>query len=196
MRTGQDRSLQGVTGLCPNLRWLKPGHISRNHTGITRPWDRGRLSASPSRAARCTGGRGGSRSLALFPGLGAPIRAKGRGPAAWFRPICRQVQGAPGELLPLDRPLVPCDQAGATSVVLQGSSADLAQGAGLKRRMTAKAKVAAAPRRPQTVSGRGRGAGKGTDTGFRTWVPPSRPCPPCQPPASWPGRPSPAAMSR
>ncbi|CAK7313627.1 Extracellular matrix protein 2 [Vulpes lagopus] len=67
-----------------------------------------------------------------------------------------------------------------------GSSADLAQGAGIKRRMTAKAKVAAAPRRPQTVSGRGRGAGKGTDTGFRTWVPPSRPCPPCQPPASWP----------
>lgn len=56
MRTGQDRSLQGVTRLCPNLRWLKPGHISRNHTGITRPWDRALLSASPSRAARVQAG--------------------------------------------------------------------------------------------------------------------------------------------
>lgn len=93
MGTGQDRRLQGVTGLCPNLRWLKPGHISRNHPGVTRPWDRALLSASPSRAARCTGRRGGFRSLALFPGLGAPIRAKGRGPAAWFQPISGRSRG-------------------------------------------------------------------------------------------------------
>lgn len=105
----------------------------------------------------------------LLPSLRAPIWAVVLGAVFQFGwPICWQVQGGPGKLLPLGRPLLLCAQPVAVSVVLQGPSAHPAQRAGIKRRIIAKAEVAASPRRPQAMGGKGLKAGKGTDTGLQT----------------------------
>ena len=66
----------------------------------------------------------------------------------------------------LSGPLLLCEQAEASSLILQGPPSNPGQQAGVRRRIIAEAKWAATPPRPQVVGGKELEAGKGRALGL------------------------------
>lgn len=118
-----------MMGLCLNLKWLKLGPTSVNHTSITSPLDPHpavnvpKLSGPVYRAGE---GPFKGRSYSSAPGspsglLSLVLREGAQWPVVpvWLASLPAS-PWAPGKLLLLlpSRPLLLCDQAGAVSVVL------------------------------------------------------------------------------
>ena len=111
----------------------------------------------------------------FYPSLRAPIwvfalGAESRRPSGLF--FCysclshQQVWGARGKTLFLSRPLLLCEQARASSLILQGPPRTPGQQTGMRRRIIAKAKGAATPQGPQVMGGKELEAGKGRALGL------------------------------
>ncbi|KAB0389105.1 hypothetical protein E2I00_016543, partial [Balaenoptera physalus] len=131
-------ALQGV-------KWPRQAPASTNHTN-TPPRSQCAQAERPRVWASGEPSQGRSPSPASGPRFGPfALGAKGRRPSgllfqlSW--PSHRQAQGAPGKPLPLGGPLFLCDQAGASSLILQGPPSNPALEAGVKRKITTEAKT-------------------------------------------------------
>lgn len=205
MRTGRDRQTPGgtvgVTAMCESEEALTCSNLYQSHQCHQPLRPHPILNVPKPRPSR-VGPEGISLRQGSFP-LSAPIwavtlGAQGKRPSGpVFQPSWQAAGKSKGPRQGPDPQWAPVAMTGlGLRLVLQGLPITVAQGAGDKRRTAVKAAGAAASQRPQAVVREGLEAGKGMGMGLRTQAPWSRPCPPCQPHASWPRRPSPVAMPR